>query len=262
MPSVLSSLGFPPDMDSFYQERLVTAALAGERLPSRDGTYVRWTPGAGVEMWLHVKNREVVGLSPHFAGSASMRIGITDRIARPEESPLAGGMRAWANPPGDVPEDGDYPFVFDLPDPDRFSSVALPVITMVQLAAFAHSLDHFHDQSAFDEAQAGAELKYAAESFIPSGTFVEQSHSPGAFALFAGRIAQVERLTNPFSNGAFLAVRINTLGGAVDAVLDPTIVNGKPQVDGIAQGSFWLSGRLPNDLADKDRSFWRRWLQG
>jgi hypothetical protein len=261
MPSSFSSLGFPLEMDTSYQHRLLKVALTGEQLRFGDGSYVRWSPGAGIEIWLHVRHREVVGLAPHFVGSASMRIGITDRISRPEESPFAGAMRAWANPPGEEPDDGDYPFVFDLPDPNRFSGVELPRITSVQLAAFAHSFDHFRDSAAFDAAQQSSSgLKYAAESFIPSGTFVNEGQAPGAFAIFNGRIRRAERRFNPFSNAPFWWVQVTTLGGDVDVVVDPSILKEDPFIGGIAGGSFWLSGRLPNELADNGTSFWRRWM--
>jgi hypothetical protein len=259
MPSSFSSLGFPVDMDASYQRKLVTAALTGEQVRSADGTYVRWTPGAGVELWLQVQNREVIGIAPHFVGSSSMRVAITDRIPRPDESPLAGGVRAWANPPGDAPDDGDYPFVFDLPDPDRFSAVSLPCITSVQLAAFAHDFDSFQDETAFDAAQS-TEIKFAAESFIPTGTFVSEGQSPGAFAMFTGCVTHVERRVNPFSNGPFWWIKVKTFGGEIDVIADPNLIAAEPRVGSIAKGSSWLSGRLPSELADRSPTFWRRWF--
>ena len=260
MPSHFSSLGFPLEMDSAYQERLLDAALSGEQLRVRDGAYVRWSPGAGVELWLQVQAREVVGLAPHFAGEASMRVALTERVSRLEESPLAGAFRAWANPPAQTPEEGDFPFVFDLPDAGRFTGLALPRVTSVQIAAFAQELRCFETETAFHASQEKAELKYAAESFIPSGLFVKEGEAPAAYAMFTGRVTGAERRVNPFSGGAFWCVRVRTLGGEVDIVADPAAVEGELIVAGIAQGSFWLSGRLPGALADPERAFWHRWL--
>ena len=260
MPSHLSSLGFPLEMDALYQERLLNAALSGEQLRSRDGAYVRWAPGAGVELWLQVQAREVIGLAPHFAGEASMRVALTERVPRPEESRLAGAFYGWANPPADAPEDGEFPFVFELPDAGRFIGLALPCIASVQLAAFAQELRCFPSEAAFDASHGDAQISYAAESFIPIGTFVEADETPAAYAMFTGRILRAERRVNPFAGGAFWWARVATLGGQVDVVADPTAVEGEPMAGGIAQGSFWLSGRLPTALADPDRAFWRRWL--
>jgi hypothetical protein len=260
MPSHFSSLGFPLEMDTPYQERLLNAALSGDQLRSRDGAYVRWTPGAGVELWLQVQAREVIGLAPHFAGEAIMRVALTERVPRPEESPLAGAFYGWANPPADAPDDGEYPFVFDLPDAGRFAGLALPCVASVQLAAFAQELRCFPSEAAFDASQGDAELKYAAESFIPTGTFVEAGIPPTAYAMFTSRVVRAQRRVNPFSGGAFWWLCVATLGGQVDVVADPLVVDGEPMAGGIAQGSFWLSGRLPSALADSDRAFWRRWL--
>ena len=260
MPSHFSSLGFPLEMDTAYQERLLAAALSGEQLRARDGSYVRWAPGAGVELWLQVQAREVIGLAPHFSGDAAMRVALTERLPRPDESALAGAYRAWANPSADSPEEGDYPFIFDLPDAGRFTGLTLPRVASVQIAAFAQELRCFADEAAFDASQSEAEVKYAAESFIPSGLFVKEGEAPAAYAMFTGRVTRAERRQNPYSGGAFWYVAITTLGGAVDVVADPVVVEGEPIAGGVARGSFWLSGRLPNALADPERAFWRRWL--
>src|SRR5690606_2608169 len=169
MPSHFSSLGFPLEMDLPYQERLMEAALTGEQFSARDGACVRWAPGAGVELWLQVQAGEVIGVAPHSGGEAVMRVALAERILRPEASPLAAGLRAWANPPDDASDEGDFPFVFDAPDAARFSALALPCTTTVQLAAFAHELHCYPDAAAFEQSQGDAELKYASESFIPSG---------------------------------------------------------------------------------------------
>lgn len=260
MASTLSSLGFPIEMDESYQERLIDTALSGEQLRSRDGRYVRWSPGAGIELWLQVQHREVVGMAPHFAGPATMRIGITERVSRPDGSPMDGAFRAWANPRGDIPDEGEYPFVFDAPDTRRFTTLAIPGVTTVQLAAFAHELQCFSDEAAYDAAQSDKEVKYAAESFIPSGIFVEEGEPPAAFAIFSGRIVRAARRVNPYSGGGFWWLQVATLGGQVDIVADPALVESEPCEGGIAQGSFWLSGRLPSELADSEGPFWRRWL--
>lgn len=245
-------------MDAGYQRRLLEAALTGEQFRVRDGAYVRWAPGAGVELWLQLRERDVIGLAPHFAGDSVMPVALTQRVRRPEDSSLAGGMHAWANAFGETPESGDYPFVFEQPDAGRFAGLTLPTSTVVQLAAFGHDLRCFSDEATFDGAQAHAELKYAPESFVPSGLFLGDQELPSAHAMFTGRVLRAEQRVNPFAGGTFWAVRVRTLGGEVDVVADPAAVTGHPVADGILQGSFWLSGRLPSTLADADSEFWSR----
>jgi hypothetical protein len=130
----------------------------------------------------------------------------------------------------------------------------------VELAAFAAEVTCYPSEPAFDAAQGDGQIKYAAESFIPSGLFVDAGEPPAAFAMFAGRILDAERRRNPYSDGEFWCACVRTLGGELDVVADPTTVTGEPRVGGIVQGSFWISGRLPGALADPERSFWRRWL--
>ncbi len=247
-------------MDSAYQQQLVEAALTGEQLRVRDGTYVRWAPGAGVELWLQVQDRDVVGIAPHFRGEAAMEVALTHRIDRSDESSLAGAFHAWANPSPESFEDGDFPFIFDLPDAARFAGLVLPRATLVQIAAFAHELQSWPDEAAFSSAQGDAQIKYATESFIPSGLFVNEGDSPAAYATFTGRVVRVESRANPFSGASFWWLRVRTLGGEVDVVADPSAVLGDLTPGGVVQGTFWLSGRLPSGLVDPSRPFWRRWM--
>jgi head-tail adaptor len=65
-------------------------------------------------------------------------------------------------------------------------------------------------------------------------------------ALFTGRVLDTGELTNGWSGATFLWARVRTLGGEVDVVADPEIVTGDATVGGVAQGEFWMSGRLPS----------------
>jgi hypothetical protein len=68
-----------------------------------------------------------------------------------------------------------------------------------------------------------------------------------AFAVLSGRVLRTQRHENPITAAAFLSARIRTLGGELDAVVEPDVVKGKIVPDGVVTGSFWLSGRLGND---------------
>lgn len=262
--SPFTCLGFPDLMDADTQQRLLADALRGEHLRVHGGEYVRWAPDAGVELWLQLAGRDVLGFNPHFAGKARMRVGLTQLVQRAGETPLDGAFHAWANPPGDDPRAGDFPFIFDAPDAARFASLALPVTTTVQIAAFAHDLAAFVDDAAFQASQP-ADVRFASESFFPVGLFpAEGETEPGdaAVAVLAGHVLEARRLRNPWSDGEFLWAHVRTLGGEVDVVADPTTVTGDVAVGAIVQGRFWLSGRIAAEPPADSAPFWKRWLAG
>src|SRR5918911_631495 len=201
MPSHMSDLGFVVESKADFEAIALEALEHGTELQSASGTYVRWSPGAAVELWMQLDAAgDVVGLNPHYAGRARMRVGLVARLPRPASSALDGAFHGWADPGGTDPESGQYPFIFDVPDYELTGAVAVPSISEVQLAAFAHELQAYESEAAYDAAQAGA-LKYAAESFIPAGLFGAApgaaSEPPQAHAIFTGRVLDTALITNP-----------------------------------------------------------------
>jgi hypothetical protein len=80
--------------------------------------------------------------------------------------------------------------------------------------------------------------------------------------MFTGTVVDAERLVNEYSGGDFWHARVRTLGGEVDVVADPQAIEGELVPGGIAQGLFWLSGRLSDEMADREGPFWRKWMGG
>src|SRR5262245_18747867 len=119
------------------------------------------------------KSGKVVGINPHFAGSAVVRVGVQRGLQRPNSSCLDGAFYGWANADGENPENGDYPFVFDAPDYDLYQAMTLPRILETQIAGFAHEIDCYANEADYYAAQDN-EIKFASESFIPSGLFTPQ----------------------------------------------------------------------------------------
>ena len=165
MASHMSSMGFRFSTNEEFVDLAMTAATQGEPIQVGDGTYYRWSPGAGVELWAQVdEDGQIIGLNPHFSGAARMRVRLIERVARADDSPLDGAFYGWADPAEedreeDDPEDGQYPFAFDAPDIRRHDALALPSIVNVQLAAFAQEVRAFESDEAF---QAGESFKMAA----------------------------------------------------------------------------------------------------
>jgi hypothetical protein len=107
----------------FVLGRLVVLAVLPHREHRR---YLRWTGSGGEELWLQLSpRRDLIGMNPHFSGASRVRVGIVNRVTRPSDTKLDGALQAWASPQGDSPEEGAYPFVFDVPDARR-SEVSYP----------------------------------------------------------------------------------------------------------------------------------------
>ena len=169
-----------------------------------------------------------------------MRVALTQKIINPNLGPLDGSFYGWANPSGPDPESGLFPFIFDTPDYILHHTLLLPIVVDVQLAAFAYELYAFANQVDYDVWQ-NDDPKFAVESFIPAGLFSEEgalNEPPEAFAIFTGRILQTAFLTNPATHEDFYWVHVRTLGGDIDVVADPEIVEGALVEDGIIHGTF------------------------
>jgi hypothetical protein len=226
------------------------AATEGDALATGRGAYYRLTDASGAELWAQVlAGGDLVGLAPHFAGRTTFRLRLSERVERDTDSPLDGAFLAWAPHDDDddtLVDDGMFPVVFDIPDGGAHDALALPAVIDVQLAAFAHEVE-FHSDDAEYAASQDDEIKFAAESFIPSGTFVDDDTPPSAMAAFSGHVLDTRELTNGWTGSTFLWARVRTLGGEIDVVADPEIVTGSAAVGGVVQGEFWLSGQLLTD---------------
>lgn len=218
-----------------------------ERLVVPNGEYFRWSDPSGAEIWLQVnENDELVGMNPHYAGRSAVRVGLTSRLASAGPSELDGSFHGWAAPVDEAADSGSYPFVFDAPDYRLHEQLSLPAHKDVQIAAFAREITAFETVAAFEASQTG-DLKYASQSFIPSGLFAPDGDSivpPQARAIFTGHVLAADEKTNVLTGHAFYWALIETYGGAYDVVIDSSLLPGVPIVGGVVSGSFWLSGRI------------------
>jgi hypothetical protein len=235
----MTTLGFHAATNEEFADLAMTAATQGEPVQVSGGTYYRWSPGASVELWAQAdQDGRLIGLNPHFSGTARMRVGLIERIARENDSALDGAFYGWADPEENDPENGQYPFAFDLPDFKRHDGPTLPTIAAVQIAAFTHTLKAFESDEAF---RSGDTHNMAAESCIPSGTF---SSPPQSTVIFNGHVLAAAQLTNPHTQQMFWWARVRTLGGEYDVVADPGVVEGVIVQGGVIGGSVWLSGQI------------------
>jgi hypothetical protein len=205
-------------------------------------------------MWLQVNaNNELIGMNPHYAGRSAVRVGLTARLPSAGPSELDGSFHGWADPHADdAPDAGCYPFVFDAPDYRLHEELSLPAQKQVQIAAFAREITAFETVAAYEASQTG-DLKYASQSFIPSGLFTPAGDStvpPQAQAIFAGHVLAADKKINVLTDREFYWALVETYGGAYDVVIDSNLLAGVPAVGGVISGSFWLSGRIGKAAGD------------
>jgi hypothetical protein len=219
-----------------------------EPLDTERGVYFRWSDPSGAEVWIQVSTEiEVLGMNPHFAGKSVVRVQLTERPDPGSPSSLDGRFHGWADPvqADDGGLQGSYPFLFDAPDAARHDRLELPAVVTAQIAAFAHEVEAFDSPEAYAASQTG-EVKFAAQSFIPSGLFnLSGADAPArAEAVFTGLVTESERRTNRLTGKEFIWCLVDSLGGSFDVVIDPELLPNVPRVGGVVQGSFWLSGRI------------------
>ena len=61
-------------------------------------------------------------------------------------------------------------------------------------------------------------------------------------AVFTGHVLETSVITNPVTGSSFCWAAVATLGGNIDVVADPILLNGLIVRGGVLTGSFWLSG--------------------
>lgn len=239
MPTHMSTLGFQAATREDFASLARKALEGGQTIALVDGaSYHVWSPGKGIQLWVQVDPAgSLIGLNPHFNGPARMQVGLTQRIARSQDTALDGAFYGWAGSSVGEPEGGDYPFVFDAPDFRTHDTLPLPAVVSVQLAAFAHRLTAYADA----EALHASGSRMAEVSCIPTGTF---SNPPKSEMQFHGYVVKMARLTNPYTSLHFYWTLVRTLGGEVDVVADPQVVEGEIVEQGVVGVSAWISGLI------------------
>lgn len=247
MASHLSSIGFSVASEEAFvalAEKLAEDATF-HRAPG--GGYLLWRDDAGVEVWLPIdEENQIVGFAPHLSGTSRLQVGLTARPRNADDEPLDGRFVAWVNPPGEDPEEGAYPLVFECPDFACHSALALPATAEVQIVAFAGEVEAFPTLEAY-ESREGEGPQLAAQAFIPAGMFTEdfeQSTTPEAIAVLSGHVRESETRRNGHSGKRFHYALVESLEATFDVVVDPELLPEPPAVGGVLAGTFWLSGRL------------------
>ncbi len=239
MPSHMSSIGFPVDNIQDFTALGNQAIKYGKMVNAFDGaSYRLWSPGEGVELWAQVDPKgRPIGLVPHFRGQAEMTLRLERCVKRPKHNPLDGAFEGFA----------ECPIVFDSPDFGAHNSLTLPKdAVVVQIAAFARNLRSFESEAQM-RATEGWLREMGTESMIPSGTMTPQGKRvdpPNSETICCGIVSETTEIVNPFTTQKFIWARVRTLGGELDLVADPTIVQGTVKSNSILGGTFYLTGLL------------------
>ncbi len=248
MPNHFSTIGFEVETQEDLMALARQVSDHAQAIPATLGQYLRWSGSSREELWLQIDaDGDLIGMNPHFSGESLVRVGLQTRIHRESDTALDGAFRCWADPEQDKPDSGAYPFVFDAPDAATYSDLELPVIAKAQVAAFAHEITFYASLDAYDISQANHDVKFAPQSFIPSGLFTPNNiatEPPRAMASFTGHVVQSSVRKNAITGVPFYWALVDTLGGRYDVVVGQDLLAQVPSAGGILSGLFWLSGRL------------------
>lgn len=248
MATHFSTLGFHLASPDDFAALAKRVADSSEVLPCPGGTYLHWVGQCGAELWVQVdENGRLLDIQPHFSAMATMRVGLTQRLHRPTDSPLDGAWQGWADPLDD--EDlshGRFELTFEAPDFGLHHDLQLPVLVSVQLAAFAHRVTLFETEEDFRNSPEVAG-RLEPQAFVPSPPKVRdggETEPRSTEALVCGHILKSERLTNDLTGLPFYWLLLETVGGRIDLLIDPELLPFEPTVGGIIMTVCWLSGRI------------------
>ena len=255
----MTSIGFNVTNEQDFDEVVQLACTENNRIKVQNGYYFALKDISGSQLWAQVnKKNECIGMNPHFSGKSNMYTLLNASVDRPD-SILDGGLHAWAEPEGTIEQAGLFPFVFDLPNSNMYPDIVLPQLLHIQLAAFTHELTVHANEEEYLAQQEG-EVKFAAQSFIPSGLFGE-SGAPQSTAMFTGNVLETKRLQNATTGEFFNWSLVETLGGTIDMVTDEELLLQPIEVGNIVNGSFWLSGTLIDTPVVAKKSLFQRFFK-
>lgn len=243
-----TDVGFDVTKWKEIQKVVARAAEHGDEMEAPGGSYILWSAGAGVEVWVQAgPDDQTLGVHPHFRGEGRMRASVARALPNPE-NPLDGTLFCWADPQTDDLEAGLYPFVATAPDFALVMDTAMPRLASLQIAAFAHDVRCVEREADYTP-EAGL---WGPEAFIPTGVVEVKGLRrtprirpiPLPEAILSAKIRSADRRENPATGRSFWAIHARTLGGTIDIAADPESLEGEPVRNGVIEGEFWLSASV------------------
>ncbi|KDN22054.1 hypothetical protein [Amycolatopsis rifamycinica] len=261
MSSHFEAIGIGVTSEDEFAERVVSLIGAGTARPITPKTSEHvWTDPSGARLVAQVRGGEVEFLLPSLAGTTpavpvrNVRL-VDDETAMLE---LLDGV------------DGQLvcPVAVELEDRAVLAHAGGRLETgSLVLAALAEEVTVHADAEAFYAAQDDDMPKFAADHFIPSGSFPLADPGPGwtpsAHALFAGEVVEARMPVNTVTGTTFHRIRVRTIAAIeLGVAIAPTVLERPPAPGNIVTGTFFLTGNLglrPPDPAENPRK--RRWFR-
>ena len=137
--------------------------------------------------------------------------------------------------------------MFNVADFTPINQQILPQNVQIQLVAFAHNINYFATEQDFENSQQNTDVQLASRLFIPTGLFANNqtpTASPQPLGMILGIIKSFEKRQNNLTQQTFYWLIIDTYGGEIDIVADTNLLPTDPQIGGVVQGQFWLSGQI------------------
>lgn len=254
------------DEGSFARIKDMIISKATEDVPAREPfRHPRWTDPSGASVAFHLredrKGSAIECVTPFFdpqVGLSRWRVKTSSPATDPECVHCSGVDCDILDEEGEVVTRAAVQLLNFLPYQEWLNELHE---FELEVAAFAYEAAFYANQAEFDEGQRrwwiwsdedapkmpdGSPVRFADNVFLPEGMFADASESmtKRATVLFAGRVEYAQRLTNTVTGGEFQHIRIKTLPGNLDTVLDPSSMEGEPVPGKIAFIRAWLVGRL------------------
>jgi len=102
MPSHFSTIGIPLSSQEDFMKYVEWTIKKGKPIKTKLGTYAKYDMGNGVELWGQLNSdNEIIGVNPHFSGSAKLTARLVSKVNDPDDSELDGRIYAEAEPGAD-----------------------------------------------------------------------------------------------------------------------------------------------------------------
>lgn len=253
--SNLSCIGLAvDDQDQFGELMGKIIAGAVDDLVSTGATHPRWTDPSGASVAFHLEEQSIACLTPYFAAAspALWRVRTHAPADDPECTHCGGADCDLLDADGEMVTRATVQWLQYQPYREWLGSERTFTLEVV---GFAQTASFYDDSAAFEADQAAMwgdakgpddkPLRLAENAFMPEGMFAGDGAmlSERAVVLMVGLVVQVTLLKNAVTNNGFVHVRIDTLPGLVDVVLDPASVPAAPRAGQLASVRAWLVGR-------------------
>lgn len=216
--------------------------------PTIIGHYRAYKDMSGAEVWMSKDSKKAYGLNCHFSGDTVWKVGV-ERIARSPKNEMDGVLFCWADAQWyeDTMEwSGLFPFVVNVPDFQSVNGYLKPPATVeIQLCALATSVSIFKSREDYeaDALSNAGSLQRNVESFIPLD-ISSREFEDLAYSSMSGVIRGFSYEVNSFTGRAFWLADVQTLGGNLNVLCDPELIEGTPLPGSIVIGDVYMSGRL------------------